>query len=312
MKLSIVVPCYNEAENVEMFYEKIIKTLDNEMKDAEIIFINDGSKDETFKNLNTIYDSSPFQIKVINFSRNFGKEAALLAGLEASVGDFVAIIDADQQQHPKYIQESLDFLQTHLDYDSVAMIQENRHESKMLIFFKNCFYKLVNKLTDVELKPAASDFRVLNRKVVDAILNLPERCRFSKGIFAWVGFKTHFIPYEVEDRLHGESKWSFWKLFAYAIDGITAFSTKPLVISSFLGVLICLLAFIMILFILIKTIIWGDPVAGFPTLATLILFAMGVQLISVGVLGQYLSKTYTEVKHRPAYVIKDKLGFKEK
>lgn len=312
MKLSLVIPCYNEQENVKLFYQETIKVLEKYVNNMEWIFINDGSKDNTIEVLKNIYKDSPYDIKVINFSRNFGKEAALLAGLKESQGDYVSIIDADMQQNPKYVKEMVEFLDMNPEYDSVAMVQEERKESKVLVFFKDCFYKLINKLTEVELKASASDFRTLRRNVVESIIGLPERCRFSKGIFAWVGYNTYFAPYEVEERANGVSTWSFWKLFGYAIDGITAFSTTPLVISSILGVIICLLAFCMIAFVVIKTLIWGDPVAGFPTLASLILFAMGIQLIFVGVLGQYLAKVYTEVKDRPAYIIKEKIGVKQR
>lgn len=312
MKLSLVIPCYNEQENVKLFYQETIKVLEKYVNNMEWIFINDGSKDNTIEVLKNIYKDSPYDIKVINFSRNFGKEAALLAGLKESQGDYVSIIDADMQQNPKYVKEMVEFLDMNPEYDSVAMVQEERKESRVLVFFKDCFYKLINKLTEVELKASASDFRTLRRNVVESIIGLPERCRFSKGIFAWVGYNTYFAPYEVEERANGVSTWSFWKLFGYAIDGITAFSTTPLVISSILGVIICLLAFCMIAFVVIKTLIWGDPVAGFPTLASLILFAMGIQLIFVGVLGQYLAKVYTEVKDRPAYIIKEKIGVKQR
>lgn len=312
MKLSLIIPCYNEQENVKLFYQETINILKEYVNDMEWIFINDGSKDNTIGVLKNIYEESPYNIKVINFSRNFGKEAALLAGLKESQGDYVSIIDADMQQNPRYVKEMVEFLDMNPEYDSVAMVQKERKEGKVLVFFKDCFYKLINKLTEVELKASASDFRTLRRNVVESIIDLPERCRFSKGIFAWVGYNTYFAPYEVEERANGVSTWSFWKLFGYAIDGITAFSTTPLVISSILGVVICLLAFCMIAFVVIKTLIWGDPVAGFPTLASLILFAMGIQLIFVGVLGQYLAKVYTEVKDRPVYIIKEKIGGKEK
>lgn len=307
MKLSLVIPCYNEQDNVKVFYNETVKKLNNYLNNMEWIFINDGSKDDTLNMLKEIYEESPYNITIVNFSRNFGKESALLAGLKESKGDYVSIIDADMQQNPKYVKEMVEFLDIHSDYDCVAMVQEERKESKILVFFKSCFYKVINRLTDVELKASASDFRTLRRNVVESIIDLPERCRFSKGIFAWVGFNTYFAPYEVEERANGVSTWSFWKLFAYAIDGITAFSTTPLVISSALGIIICLLAFCMIAFVVIKTLIWGDPVAGFPTLASLILFAMGTQLIFVGVLGQYLSKVYNEVKGRPSYIIKEKI-----
>lgn len=230
-----------------------------------------------------------------------------MAGLEHSRGDYVVIIDADLQQRPSYIMDMLHILQDNPDYDAVAAYQEKRKESRLLTFFKDCFYGLINKLTDVELKKSASDFRLLKRPVVDAILALPERCRFSKGIFSFVGFETYYMPYTVEERAHGTTKWSFWKLFAYAIDGIVAFSTKPLIASSIIGFVLFCLSILLMLVIVIKTLIWGDPVAGFPTLASLLLLTAGVQLLCIGILGQYLAKNYTETKQRPMYIVKELL-----
>ncbi len=312
MLLSVVVPCYNEEENVKLFYEAVEKAFGELIHDTEIIFINDGSKDGTLAELKKIHCMSQHPIKVIGFSRNFGKEAALLAGLENSVGEFVAIIDADLQQRPEYVVEMLSILQEHPEYDSVAAYQDVRKEGHILTFFKDCFYRLINRMTEVEIVRSASDFRVLRRCVVDAICSLPERCRFSKGIFSWVGFNTFYMPYTVEERANGTSKWSFWKLFAYAIDGIIAFSTKPLVLASFAGVILCILAVLFMIVIVVKTLIWGDPVAGFPTLATLLLLTSGIQLLCVGVIGQYLAKNYTETKGRPMYIVKDKLTYDEK
>lgn len=312
MLLSVVVPCYNEEENVKLFYDAVEKAFGDLIRDTEIIFINDGSKDGTLEELKKIHHMSQHAVKVIGFSRNFGKEAALLAGLENSEGEFVAIIDADLQQRPEYVVEMLSILQEHPEYDSVAAYQEVRKEGHVLTFFKDCFYKLINKMTEVEIVRSASDFRVLRRCVVDAICSLPEKCRFSKGIFSWVGFNTFYMPYTVEERANGTSKWSFWKLFAYAIDGIIAFSTKPLVLASFAGVILCILAVLFMIIIVVKTLIWGDPVAGFPTLATLLLLTSGIQLLCVGVIGQYLAKNYTETKGRPMYIVRDMLTYDEK
>ena len=312
MLLSVVVPCYNEEENVKLFYDALVKAFGNLIRDTEIIFINDGSKVGTLEELKKIHHMSAYSVKVIGFSRNFGKEAALLAGLENSEGEFVAIIDADLQQRPEYVTEMLSILQEHPEYDSVAAYQEVRKEGHVLTFFKDCFYKLINKMTEVEFVRSASDFRVLRRCVVDAICSLPEKCRFSKGIFSWVGFNTYYMPYTVEERANGTSKWSFWKLFAYAIDGIIAFSTKPLILASIVGVILCVLAILFMIIIVVKTLIWGDPVAGFPTLATLLLLTSGIQLLCVGVIGQYLAKNYTETKGRPMYIVRDKLTYDEK
>ncbi|WP_050636351.1 glycosyltransferase family 2 protein [Candidatus Stoquefichus sp. SB1] len=305
MKLSVIVPCYNEENNIYPFYEALVQIFKDIYFDYEIIFINDGSKDKTLSELKKLFSRDNEHIHIIHFSRNFGKEAALLAGLEASQGEFVSIIDADLQQNPKYIIQMLTYLEENPDCDCVAAYQDIRKEGKILTFFKDCFYNLINKMTEIEIVRSASDFRTLRRNVVDAIISLPERCRFSKGIFSWVGFNTYYMPYTVEDRASGESKWSFWKLFAYALDGIIAFSTTPLVIASILGVILCFVAFILIFVIVIKTLVWGDPVAGFPTLATLILLSAGVQLLFIGILGQYLAKSYTESKHRPVYIVKE-------
>ena len=305
MLLSVVIPCYNEEDNVELFYDTIVHVFGNLMKDTELIFVNDGSRDETFRRLENIYKNSPYQIKVISFSRNFGKEAALLAGLQHSEGDLVSIIDADLQQRPEYILEMMSILNEHPEYDSVAAYQEERKEGRILSFFKNCFYRIINKMTEMEMVRSASDFRLLKRKVVDAICSMPEKCRFSKGIFSWVGFNTFYMPYQVEERANGVSKWSFWKLFVYAIDGIVAFSTVPLTVVSLAGILLCVLSGLFMVIIVVKTLIWGDPVAGFPTLASLVLFTSGIQLLCTGVIGHYLAKNYIETKDRPVYIVKD-------
>ena len=305
MLLSVVVPCYNEEENIRPFYDKTVATLKDLIADTEFVFIDDGSRDGTAAALKDLCDQSKHTVRAIRFSRNFGKEAGILAGLEASRGDYVAIIDADLQQNPKYILDMLDIIKNTPDCDGVAAYQAQRNESKVLSFFKGCFYKLINKLTQVEFRRSASDFRVLSRKMVDAVLAMPEKCRFSKGIFSWVGFHVEYMPYEVEARHAGTTKWNFWKLTAYAIDGIVSFSDKPLIISSVLGILLFLLSIILMLVVVIKTLLFGDPVAGFPTLASLILLLSGIQLFCLGIVGEYLAKTYAEAKGRPVYIIKD-------
>lgn len=305
MYLSLVIPCYNEEKNIFPFYEKTISVLKKLMPKTELIFVNDGSSDNTLGKLKELTQSSKYQIKVISFSRNFGKEAALLAGLRSSTGEYTAIIDADLQQNPEYVIKMLDILENNPEYDGAAAYQQERNEGKVLEFFKNMFYKFINKLTEIEFYRSASDFRVLSRKMVDAIISMPEKCRFSKGIFSWVGFNICYIPYEVEERLSGTSKWNFWKLFSYAINGIVAFSDKPLILSSLLGILFFIAAIVIMLVVVIKTIIFGDPVAGFPTLASLILLLSGTQLLCIGIIGQYLSKIYSEAKNRPVYVVKE-------
>lgn len=306
MFLSVVVPCYNEEKNIRPFYDKITSELSEIIADTELIFINDGSRDNTIGELKKLADETLCKIKVVSLSRNFGKEAALRAGLENSAGEYTAIIDADLQQNPKYILEMLDIIKKNPEYDGVAAYQRERNESKVLSFFKNCFYKLINKMTEVEFYRSASDFRVLSRKMTDAVLSMPERCRFSKGIFSWIGFNVYYMPYDVEKRLSGASKWSFWKLTAYAVNGIVAFSDKPLILSSIAGLLLFVIAIIIMLFVIVKTLLFGDPVAGFPTLASLILFLSGIQLLCIGIIGQYLAKIYSESKSRPIYIVKEK------
>lgn len=307
MFLSIIVPCYNEEGNIDLFYEETVKALGSLMADTELIFVNDGSRDATIAKLRALCERAEYRVRVVSFSRNFGKEAALLAGLHASTGTFTSIIDADLQQKPSYIVEMLEILREHPEYDAVAAYQEERKEGFLLSFFKKSFYKVIDSMTDVKIMQAASDFRVLRRPVVDAILSLPEKCRFSKGIFAWVGFETYYMPYVVEERASGTSKWNFWKLMKYAFDGIIAFSNKPLIISSVAGLFIFALSILYLIIIVVKTIIWGDPVAGFPTLACLILMLSGIQLLSVGILGQYMAKNYTESKERPVFIVKEEL-----
>lgn len=307
MYLSVIVPCYNEEGNIDLFYEETVKALGDLMPKTELIFVNDGSRDATITKLRALCKRAEYRVRVVSFSRNFGKEAALLAGLRASTGTFTSIIDADLQQKPSYIVDMLEILHEHPEYDAVAAYQEERKEGFLLSFFKKAFYKVIDSMTDVKIMQAASDFRVLRRPVVDAILSLPEKCRFSKGIFAWVGFETYYMPYVVEERASGTSKWNFWKLMKYAFDGIIAFSNKPLIMSSIAGTFIVALSLLYLIIIVVKTILWGDPVAGFPTLACLILMLSGIQLLSVGILGQYLAKNYTESKERPVFIVKEEL-----
>ena len=307
MLLSVIVPCFNEEGNIDLFYEETVKALGDLMPETELIFVNDGSRDATLAKLRALCARARYRVRVVSFSRNFGKEAALLAGLRSSTGEFTSIIDADLQQRPSYIVEMMDFLKEHPEYDAVAAYQEARKEGFILSLFKKMFYNVIDSMTDVKIMQAASDFRVLRRPVVDAILSLPEKCRFSKGIFAWVGFETYYMPYKVEERASGTSKWNFWKLLTYAFDGIIAFSNKPLILSSVVGFFIFALSILYLIVIVVKTILWGDPVAGFPTLACLILMLSGIELLGIGILGQYLAKNYTESKERPVYIVKEEL-----
>lgn len=307
MLLSVIVPCFNEEGNIDLFYDETVKALGDLMPETELIFVNDGSRDGTVEKLRALCARAQYRVRVVSFSRNFGKEAALLAGLEHATGDFTSIIDADLQQNPSYIVEMMQILKDHPEYDAVAAYQEERRENFLISFIKKTFYKVMDSLTDVKIMQAASDFRLLRRPVVDAILSMPEKCRFSKGIFAWVGFETYYMPYEVEERASGTSKWNFWKLLTYAFDGIVAFSNKPLIMSSVVGFFIFCLSILYLIVIVVKTILWGDPVAGFPTLACLILMLSGIQLLGIGILGQYMAKNYTETKGRPVYIVKEEM-----
>ena len=307
MLLSVIVPCFNEEGNIDLFYDETVKALGDLMPETELIFVNDGSRDGTVEKLRALCARAQYRVRVVSFSRNFGKEAALLAGLEHATGDFTSIIDADLQQNPSYIVEMMQILKDHPEYDAVAAYQEERRENFLISFIKKAFYKVMDSLTDVKIMQAASDFRLLRRPVVDAILSMPEKCRFSKGIFAWVGFETYYMPYEVEERASGTSKWNFWKLLTYAFDGIVAFSNKPLIMSSVIGFFIFCLSILYLIVIVVKTILWGDPVAGFPTLACLILMLSGIQLLGIGILGQYMAKNYPETKGRPVYIVKEEL-----
>ena len=307
MLLSVIVPCFNEEGNIDLFYDETVKALGDLMPETELIFVNDGSRAGTVEKLRALCARAQYRVRVVSFSRNFGKEAALLAGLEHATGDFTSIIDADLQQNPSYIVEMMQILKDHPEYDAVAAYQEERRENFLISFIKKTFYKVMDSLTDVKIMQAASDFRLLRRPVVDAILSMPEKCRFSKGIFAWVGFETYYMPYEVEERASGTSKWNFWKLLTYAFDGIVAFSNKPLIMSSVVGFFIFCLSILYLIVIVVKTILWGDPVAGFPTLACLILMLSGIQLLGIGILGQYMAKNYTETKGRPVYIVKEEL-----
>lgn len=302
-KISIVVPCYYEEKTLPFFYEEFDK-MSKKMHEVkfELILVNDGSKDRTL-NLMRKYSYEDLRVKYISLSRNFGKESALYAGLQQSTGDYVAVMDADLQDPPELLEKMYKIL-INEDYDCVATRRVDRKgEPPIRSFFAKCFYKLINRISNAEIVDGARDFRLMKRKMVDAILNIKECNRFSKGIFGWVGFNTKWIEYENVERIAGETKWSFWKLFKYSIDGIVAFSTVPLLISSFIGFIFCILAIIMILFIIIRTIIFGDAVAGWPSLVCLIISIGGIQLFCIGILGQYIAKAYIELKNRPIYII---------
>ena len=304
--VSLVVPCYNEEKALPFFYKEIYK-IAAQMQgfQFELIFVEDGSKDRTLeicKELKLLDE----RVHYLSFSRNFGKEAALYAGLKAATGDYIAVMDADLQDPPELLKDMLSILQNDNQIDCVATRRTTRKgEPPIRSFFAKNFYKLINKISKAEIMDGARDFRMMTRQVVDTVLSMEEYNRFSKGIFGWIGFRTKWLDYVNVERVVGETKWSFWKLFLYAIDGIIAFSTMPLVIASLSGILFCITAILMAVYFAVKTVLYGDPVAGFPTLICLILLIGGVQLFCIGILGQYLSKTYLEAKKRPIYIVKE-------
>lgn len=305
-KISIIVPCYNEEQAIPFFYDEITKIVEEMKNNFEFIFINDGSKDKTIEVIKE-YSKKDKRVKYIHFSRNFGKEAAMLAGLKLSTGDYVAIMDADLQDPPSLLPQMLNILEDpNNDYDCVGTRRVTRKgEPPIRSLFARMFYKIINKMSKIEMVDGARDYRLMSRQMVDSILELGEYNRYSKGLFQFVGYNTKWLEYENVERVAGETKWSFWKLFLYAIEGIVAFSTAPLAISSIAGILFCIISFIMIIIIIAKTIIFGDPTAGWPSLVCIIFFVSGIQLFCLGIIGQYLSKTYLETKKRPIYIIKE-------
>ena len=306
--VSFVVPCYNEEGNVRLIYDEIHRVFDAREIPVEIVMVNDGSKDGTSKALSSlIREKEDAFLTVVQFSRNFGKEAAMLSGLRHTHGEFVCIIDADLQERPEVALEMYDLLQDDPELDVVAAYQDRRKESKILSAFKGAFYKIINRLSEIDFYAGASDFRLFRRTVADAILSIPEYHRFSKGIFSFVGFETKYIPYEVAKRASGSSKWSFGKLFRYAIDGIIGYSTVPLKISTILGILISFTAFVYMIVLFVKTIAQGRDVPGFATTVGLILLLGGIQLLMLGIIGEYLAKAYIQGKNRPVYIEKEVL-----
>lgn len=310
-KISVIVPCYNEEEALPYFYDEII-TIASQMNafEFEFIFVNDGSKDKTLK-LSKELARKDDRVKYVSFSRNFGKEAAIYAGLENSTGDYCVLMDADLQDPPALLPEMMAAIQEE-GYDSAATRRVTRKgEPPIRSFFARMFYRIINRISDADIVDGARDYRLLKRSMVNTILEMKEYNRFSKGIFGWIGYDTKWIEFENVERIAGETKWSFWKLFKYSLEGITAFSVAPLQIASIFGILFSLVAFIMIIVIIIRTLVFGDPVSGWPSLVCIIMLIGGVQLLSIGILGQYLSKTYLETKHRPIYILKESNFFKE-
>lgn len=305
-KISVIVPCYNEEESLPFFYKEMVKVMD-EMNDFsfEIIGINDGSSDNTLKELKNLANKDN-RVKYISFSRNFGKEAAIYAGLENSKGEYVVMMDADLQDPPKLLPEMMKYIKEE-DYDSVATRRVTRKgEPPVRSFFARMFYKIMNKISKTEIVDGARDYRLMTRQFVNSLLELSEYNRFSKGLFGWVGYNTKWIEFENVERVAGETKWSFWKLLIYSIEGIVAFSTAPLAIAALMGILFCIIAFIFIVVIVVRTLAFGDPVSGWPSTICVILLLGGIQLLCVGILGEYLAKTYLETKKRPIYICKEK------
>ena len=305
--LSVIVPCYNEEENVADFYNEFKKNeafLYGRELDFEIIYINDGSKDDTIAEIKKLHELDE-RVHMVSFSRNFGKEAGLYAGLEHAKGDYVVAMDVDLQDPPSLLPEMFSYIDK--GYDSVATRRVTRKgEPPIRSFFARCFYKLMNIISKTEIVDGARDYRLMTRQMVDAILSMKEYNRFTKGIYGWVGFETYWLEYENIERVKGETKWSFWKLLLYSIEGIMAFSTVPLSIAAVVGLLFCVIAFAAMIFIIVRAMIWGDPVAGWPSTACIITLVAGVQLFCIGIIGQYLAKTYMEVKSRPIYIVKEK------
>lgn len=306
--LSVIVPCYNEEENVPFFYEEFMKNeafFKEKEIDWELVYVDDGSKDGTVAEVKKLHEKDE-RVHLLSFSRNFGKESAMYAGLNRAKGDYAVIMDVDLQDPPTLLPEMFSYMEQ--GYDSVATRRVSRKgEPPIRSFFARMFYRLMKRISKTEIMDGARDYRMMTRQMVDAILEMKEYNRFTKGIFGWVGFQTKWLEYENVERKKGETKWNFWKLLLYSIDGITAFSTVPLSIAAVMGVLFCVLAFVLILFIVIRTLIFGDPVSGWPSLVCIISLISGVQLFCLGIVGQYLAKTYMEVKRRPIYLLKEEI-----
>lgn len=309
MKLSLVVPCFNEGDNVSPFQEAVIHAFEGCSYDYEIIFVDDGSSDATLHNLKKIFNAQKCPVKVVSFSRNFGKEAGLYAGLQYASGEYISLIDADLQQRPELVRNMVEILDNEPQYDVVAAYQDRRGEGKVLSFCKRCFYKLINALSKVSLQPDASDFRTFRRSVRDSILSMTEYHRFSKGIFAWVGYSTRFIPYVAQPRANGTSKWNFWKLLNYALEGIIGYSTAPLRLATCLGGVTGIAAIVYIIAVIVEKFTKGIAVPGYATIIVLILLLGSVQLFCIGIIGEYVGRTFEQTKKRPIYIAKEVLNY---
>ena len=312
MKLSLVVPCYNEAEKVEAFQAAVIGAFEGCGYDYEIIFVDDGSRDATLHNLRKLFNAQKCPVKVVSFSRNFGKEAGIYAGMQQASGEYVSLIDADLQQRPEIVRDMVQILDEKPEYDVVAAYQDRRGEGKILSFFKKSFYAIINKLSKVTLQPDASDFRTFRRSVAESIIELAEYHRFSKGIFAWVGYNTCFIPYTACERNAGTTKWNFGKLLNYAIDGIIGYSTAPLRFATYLGGISGFAAVIYLIVVILQKLIWGIDVPGYASIIVLILFFASMQLFCIGIIGEYVGRTFEQSKNRPVFIAKEIMNYENK
>ena len=311
MKLSLVVPCYNEAESVSLFQDAVVTAFAGCDYDYEIVFVDDGSKDATLHNLKKLYVAQKCPVKVISFSRNFGKEAAIYAGMQHASGEYISLIDADLQQRPEIVRDMVQILEDKPEYDVVAAYQDRRNEGKILSFFKKSFYAIINKLSNVKLQPDASDFRTFRRSVAENIIGLTEYHRFSKGIFAWVGYETYFVPYTACERAAGTTKWNFRKLLNYAIDGIIGYSTAPLRFSVYLGSVTAVAALIYLIIVVLEKLIAGIDIPGYATIIVLILLLGSMQLFCIGIIGEYVGKIFEQSKDRPIFIAKEVLTYEK-
>lgn len=310
MDLSLIIPCYNEEKNISLLLDECEKVFKDENLKIEYIFINDGSKDNSFGEIKKLMDRKE-NIVGINFSRNFGKEAAIYAGLTKSKGRYVALIDADLQQHPSYVLKMYNYIIEHPEYDSVTCFQEKRKENFLLSFLKKMFYKIINMISEIEFYESASDFRLLNRNVVNSILEMKEYYRFSKGLFSWVGYNTYYMPYTVQKRQYGKSTWNLFSLFKYAFDGIIGFSIAPLKVATVSGIITFIISIIYFIVVVCQKVFGGIAIDGYATIVCLILLFGGLQMIFIGIIGEYLGRVYIETKRRPVYIIKEEIRNKK-
>ena len=313
MKLSVVIPCFNEELNVGPLQEACVKAFEGKVESYELIFVNDGSKDGTWKALKALYERHLCPVKLVNLSRNFGKESAMYAGIQKSCGDYVTLLDADLQQSPDIVTEMVTFLDNNSDFDSVAAYQENRIEGRFTSWCKKKFYRLMDRICDINLHEGASDFRTFRRSVADAILSVTESYRFSKGIFSWVGFNTHFIPYMAQARHAGTTNWSFWKLLKYAFNGILSYTTFPLKLATIIGAVMSFLSFVYMLVVVIQRLFFEMAFPGYATIIASILLIGGLLMVMLGIIGEYIARIYIEGKHRPIFIAKEYVSYdKEK